>query len=362
MDNIGAHLVNVFFAYQLSYIPQGYRKVRTRWCPGTETIALRSVSKSVMKPAFRIERETARGRLVTDIFRLGGALWWPIVFRPPFWNKQFFFNALENGIPAALEAISIDVLWAGKAINDFDPFFVGQIVGSTEQEMQTMAAGAAQNLIMVDGEHLFVRGGEPIWVTPRDLRGKRSHLFGELANSGAAFGSALPLDPVSSADENGLTTSDINAAAIEGRIDGILRAAARHPIYDIRILEDCPPKFDPIDFQIRACLRELSTRVKRALNRPKLSQEILRSAAIFTDIKQCIDATTDECAAILRVFLNWYRYLPLRQGYEFRTSYDLVRTSIAAIEARCRREGIVSPFEQWRLEPRDDDALSLLGP
>lgn len=362
MDNIGAHLVNVFFAYQLSYIPQGYRKVRTRWCPGTKTIALRSVSKSVMKPAFRIERETARGRLVTYIFRLDGALWWPIVFRPPFWNKQFFFNALENGIPGALEAISIDVLWAGKAINDFDPFFVGRIVGSTEQEMQTMAAGAAQNLIVVDGEHLFIRGGEPIWVAPRDLRGKRSHLFGELANSGAAFGSALPLDPVSSADENGLTTSDINAAAIEGRIDGILRAAARHPIYDIRILEDCPPKFDPIDFQIRVCLRELSTRVRRALNRPKLSQEVRRSAAIFTDIKQCIDATTDECAAILRVFLNWYRHLPLRQGYEFRTSYDLVRTSIAAIEARCRREGIVSPFEQWRLEPRDDDALSLLGP
>lgn len=362
MDNIGAPLVNVFFAYQLSYIPRGYRKVRTCWCPGTATTALRSVSKSVMKPAFRIERESARGRLVTDIFRLDGALWWPIVFRPPFWNKEFFFNALENGIPAALEAISIDVLWAGKAINDFDPFFVGRIVGSTEREMQTMAAGAVQNLIMVDGEHLFVRGGEPIWVTPPDLGDKRSLLFGEIANSGAAFGSALPLNPVSSADDSGLTASDINAAAIEGRIDGILKAAARHPIYDIRILGDCPPKFDPIDFQIRACLRELSRRVERALSRPKLSQEVFRSAVVFTDIKQYIGHTTTECAATLRVFLNWYRYLPLRQGYEFRTSYDLVRTCIAAIEARCRREGIVSPFEQWRLEPADDDVLSLLEP
>ncbi|MCK1597945.1 hypothetical protein [Bradyrhizobium sp. 164] len=362
MDNIGAPLVNVFFAYELSYIPRGYRKVRTRWCPGTETIALQSVSKSVMKPAFRIERGSARSRLVTEIFRFDGALWWPIVFRPPFWNKQFFFDALENGIPAALEAISIDVLWAGKAINDFDPFFVGRIVGSTEQEMQTMAAGAAQHLIVVDGEHLFIRGGEPIWVTPRDLQGAPSHLFGEIANSGAAFGSALPLNPVSSADENGITTSDINAAAIEGRTDGILRAAARHPIYDIRIFEDCPPKFDPIDFQIRACLRELSTRVERALNQPKLSQEVLRSAAIFTDIKQYIDHTTTECAAALRVFLNWYRYLPLRQGYEFRAAYDLVLTCIGAIEARCRRKGIVSPFEQWRLEPGDDDVLSLLGP
>ncbi|MEW6395652.1 MAG: hypothetical protein AB1582_14035 [Pseudomonadota bacterium] len=362
MDSISAPLVNVFFPYQLSYIPRGYRKVRTRWCPGSATISVRSVSKAAMKPAFRIERETARGRLVTDLFRLDGALWWPIVFRPPFWNKQFFFNALENGIPGALEAISIDVLWAGKAINDFDPFFVGRIVGSTEQEMQTMAAGAAMNLLLVDGEHLFIRGGEPIWVTSRDLQGAPSHLFGQIANSGAAFGSALPLNPVSPADENGLTTSDINAAAIEGRIDGILTAAARHPIYDIRILEDCPPKFDPIDFQIRACLRELSTRVKRAINRPKLSQEVLRSAAVFTDINQYIDHPTTECAATLRVFLNWYRYLPLRQGYEFRTSYDLVRTCIAAIEARCRRERIVSPFEQWRLEPADDDVLSLLEP
>lgn len=362
MENIEAPLVKVFFAYQLSYIPRGYRKVRTRWCPGTATIALRSVSKAVMEPAFRIEREDARGRSVTEIFRLDGALWWPVVFRPPFWNKQFFFNALENGIPAALEAIGIDVLWAEKAINEFDPFFVGRIVGSTEQEMQTMAASAAQNLILVEGEYLFIRGGEPVWVAPRDLHGAPSHLFGELANSGAAFGSALPLNPVPPVDENGLTTSDINAAAIEGRIDRILRAAARHPIYDIRILEDCPPKFDPVDFQIKACLRELSTRVERSLNRPKLSQEVLRSAAIFTDIKQHIEATTAECAATLRVFLNWYRYLPLKQGYEFRTSYDLVRTSIAVIEARCRREGIISPFEQWRLEPTDDDVLSLLGP
>ncbi len=362
MDNSGAPLVNVFFAYQLSYIPRGYRKVRTCWCPGTATTALRAVSKSVMKPAFRIERESARGRSVTEIFRLDGALWWPIVFRPPFWNKQFFFNGLENGIPATLEAVSIDVLWAGKAINEFDPFFVGRIVGSTEQEMRTMAEQAAQHLIVVDDDHLFIRGGEPIWVTPRDLQGAPSHLFGEIANSGAGFGSALPLDPVSPANENGLTTSDINAAAIEGRTDGILRTAVRHPIYDIRILEDRPPKFDPIDFQIRACLRELSRRVERALSRPKLSQEVLRSAVVFTDIKQYIGHTTTECAATLRVFLNWYRYLPLRQGYEFRTSYDLVRTCIAAIEARCRREGIVSPFEQWRLEPADDDVLSLLEP
>ena len=88
----------------------------------------------------------------------------------------------------------------------------------------------------------------------------------------------------------------------------------------------------------------------------------MRSAAVFTDINQYIDHPTTECAATLRVFLNWYRYLPLRQGYEFRTSYDLVRTCIAAIEARCRRERIVSPFEQWRLEPADDDVLSLLEP
>src|SRR4030088_756385 len=117
MDNIGAPLVNVFFPYQLSYIPRGYRKERTRWCPGTATIALRSVTKSIMKPAFRIEGQRARGCSVTEIFRLDGALWWPIVFRAPFWNKQFFFNALENGVPAALEAIGIDVLWAGKAID-----------------------------------------------------------------------------------------------------------------------------------------------------------------------------------------------------------------------------------------------------
>ena len=362
MDNIGAPLVNVFFAYQVSYIPRGYRKVRTRWCSGSATISVRLVSKAAMKPAFRIERANARSRLVTEIYRLDGALWWPIVFRPPFWNKQFFFNALENGIPAALEAISIDLLWEGKAISEFDPLFVGRIVASTEQTMRTMVERAAGNLMLVDGEHLFIRGGEPIWITPRDLRRPPSHLFGEIANSGVAFGSALPLNPVSSADETGLTVSDINAAAIEGRTDGLLKAAARHPIYDVRILEDCPPKFDPIDFQIRACLRELSRRVERALNQPKLSQEIVRSAAIFTDIKQYIDHTTTECAATLRVFLNWYRYLPLRQGYEFRAAYDLVLTCIGAIEARCRREGIVSPFEQWRLEPGDDDVLSLLGP
>lgn len=361
MDSTSAPSVNVFFAYQLSYIPRGYRKVRTRWCPGTETIALRSVSKSVMKPAFRIDRRSAGSRMVTEIFRLDDELWWPVVFRSPFWNKQFFFNALEAGVPEALQAISIDVPWAGEAIEELDPLFVGRVVASTEQKMQTRAAGAANNLMMVDGDHLFVRGGEPIWIGPRNRQGAPSHLFGEIANSGAAFGSALPLNPVSTAGENELTISDINAAAIAGRINRVLRTAARHPVYDIQILEDCRPKFDPIDFQIRACLRELSRQVERAINRPKLSQAVRRSATILTDIDLFTDQTTTECAATLRVFVNWYRYLPVEQGYEFRAAYDLVLTCIGAIEARCTREGLKSPFEPWRLEPADEEALVLLG-
>ncbi|WP_061026750.1 hypothetical protein [Bradyrhizobium sp. CCH5-F6] len=361
MNPTGVFSANIFFAYQLSYIPRGYRKVRTRWYSAIEKVSIRSVSKTIMKPAFRIERQGATARLCTEIYRLDDELWWPVVFRPPFWNKQFLFNALEAGVPAALQALSLDVPWEGEVIEEFDPLFVGRVVGSTEQRMQTMAAGAAKNLIVVDGEHLFVRGGEPIWITSRDLQGAPSHLFGEISNSGVAFGAALPLNPISSADETGLTISDINAAAIAGRTDGIGRPTARHPIYDIRILDDCPPKFDPIDFQIRACLRELSRRVERPLNRLKLSQEVLRSTAIFTDVNQYIDHTTTECAATLRVFLNWYRYLPLGQGYEFRAAYDLVLTCIGAIEARCRREGIKSPFEPWRLEPADEEALVLLG-
>ncbi len=361
MDNIGAPLVNVFFAYQLSYIPRGYRKVRTCWCPGTATTALRSVSKSVMKPAFRIERESARGRSVTKIFRLDGALWWPIVFRPPFWNKQFFFNALENGIPAALEAVSIDVLWAGKAINEFDPFFVGRIVGSTEQEMRTMAEQAAQNLIVVDDDHLFIRGGEPIYVAPADIQIAPDPLFADVANSGIGLGSALPLDPLSQADEDALTTQDINAAAIEGRAFGISKAATRHPTCDVRIFESHPSSFDAINFQIRACLRELSIRIEEALNRPKLPQEIVRSTAGFRDIKQHIGHTTSECAATLGAFIDWYRDLPLKRGYRFRSEYDLVRRCIASIEARCRHEGVISPFEPSRLDPADEEALSLLS-
>lgn len=87
MKGPNLQLVNVFFAHQLQYIPRGYRKVRTSWCPGTTTIALRSVARSAMKPAFRIEEQRPNGRSVTEIFHLDGALWWPIKFSAPFWNK-----------------------------------------------------------------------------------------------------------------------------------------------------------------------------------------------------------------------------------------------------------------------------------
>lgn len=361
MDRTSAPLVNVFFAYQVSYIPRGYRKVRTRWCPGSAIIALRSVSKAAMKPAFRIERESAKGRLVTEIFRLDGALWWPIVFHPPFWNKQAFFNALENGIPAALETISMDVPWAGKAINEFDPFFVGRVVGSREQEMRTVAERTAQNLIVVDDEHLFIRGGEPIYVAPADGQIPPDLRFADVANSGIGFGSALPLDPLSPSDEDVLTTQDINAAAIEGRTLGISKAATRHPTCDIRIFEDHSPSFDAMDFQIRTCLRELSIRIEETLNRPKLPREIVQSTAVFRDIKQHIGHTTTECAATLGAFIGWYRDLPLKRGYRFRAEYDLVRMCIASIEARCRREGAISPFKPSRLDPADEEALSLLS-
>lgn len=361
MDNTSASLVNVFYAYQLSYIPRGYRKVRTRWCPGTATIALRSVAKSVMRPAFRVERPYARGHSVKDVFRLDDALWWPVVYRPPFSNKEFFFSALGNGVPAALQAIGIDVLWAGKAIAEFDPFFVGRIVGSTEPEMRTMAERAAHNLIMVDGEHLFIRGGVPIYVAPHDASIPLDSHFAEVANSGAGFGSAFPLDPLSPQDEDTLTAPDINAAAIEGRVFGISSASTRHdPTCNIRIFDDCSLNFDPIEFQLRACLRELAIRIEQVLSRPKLPQPILQSAAMFTNVRQHVDYTTDECAATLRAFMSWYRDLPLKQGYRFHSIYDLVRRCIASIDQRCRCEGVSSPFELPQLEPADEEALSLL--
>lgn len=362
MDKISVPLVNVFFAYQLSYIPRRYRKVRTRWCAATATIALRSVTRSVMKPAFRIERQRARGHSFTEIFRLDGALWWPVVLHPPFWNKQFFFNALENGIPSALETISIDVLWAGKAIDEFDPFFVGRIVGSTEEEMRTMVERAAGNLIVVDDEHLFIRGGEPIYVVSRDVKSPSDTLLAEVANSGLAFGAALPLDPLSPPGENAVTAPDINAAAIEGRTFRSSSPVSHYSGCNIRIFDQTPPAFDSIDFQIRACLRELSVRIEQTLEHPRLPQEVLRSAATFHNFKQHVGHTTVECATTLRAFISWYRDLPLKQGYRFRSEYDLVRRCMASVELRCRREAVSSPFEPSQLEPADEEALSLLAP
>ncbi|MCX7321295.1 MAG: hypothetical protein NT113_18040 [Hyphomicrobiales bacterium] len=360
MDRIAVPLVNVFFAYELNYVPRGYRKVRTRWCPGIATVALRSVSKSVVEPAFRIERAHEKGRSITEVFRLDGALWWPIVFRPPFGNSQFFLNALENGIPAALEAISIDVLWAGKAINDFDPFFVGRIVASTEAKMRAMVGKAAGNLILVDEDQLFIRGGEPIYVAPAGVQ-PPNLLSMEVVNSGIGFGSALPLDPLFPANQGASTTRDIIAAAIEGRTYGISSELDLDQACHVQTFGDRQVNFNPIDFQIKACLRELSNRIKQTLDRPQFPQEILQSAAIFTDLKEYIDHPTSECAAALRVFLNWYRHLPLKQGYKFRAAYDLVRTCITAIEVRCRRDGLVSPFEAWRLTPAEEEDLALLA-
>jgi hypothetical protein len=360
MDNIVSSLVNIFFAYQLGYIPRGYRKVLTRWCPGTAPIALRAVMKSMMQPAFRIERHSARGCSFTEVFRLDGALWWPITFRPPFWKKQLFFDALENGVPVALEAIGIDVFWAGKAIAEFDPFFVGRIVESTEPEMRTMAERAGQNLIVVDDEHLYIRGGEPMYIAPRDIQITPDLLFAEVVNSGIAFGSALPLDPLSPADDGVLTAPDIRVAVIEGRAFGISRVANCHPTF-VRTFEHHSTNFDPIDFQIRACLRELSIRIERALNRAKLPKEILQSATVFGDIRQHVNHSASECATVLRAFISWYRDLPLKHGYRFRSEYDLVRRCIASVEHRCRSEDASSPFDKSQLDPADEEALSLLA-
>jgi len=360
MTNSNGALVNVFFAYQLSYVPRGYRKVRTRWCSGMATIAVRSVSMAALKPAFRVERQRASGRSVTEIFRFDEALWWPIVFHPPFWNKQFFFNALENGIPAALEALSIDVLWAGKAIDEFDPFFVGRIVGSTEEEMRTMVERAAENLLLIDDENLLIRGGEPIYVAPRDTKIPHHTLFADVANSGLAFGSALPLDPLLRLDEGTPAAPAINAAAIEGRIFRFSSGFAHDPTCNVHKFENRSTTFDPIDFQIRACLRQLSTRIEQTLDRSKLPQETLHSAKAFTHFRRYIGYTTIECATYLRDFMRWYRDLPLKHGYRFRAEYDLILRCIASVTQRCRCGGLSSPFES-QLDPADEEALSLLS-
>lgn len=72
--------------------------------------------------------------------------------------------------------------------------------------------------MVLDDDHLFIRGGEPILVAPDFAEIPFDPLFAQVVNSSAAFGLALALDPLSPSDEHGLSGSEINAAAIEGRI------------------------------------------------------------------------------------------------------------------------------------------------
>lgn len=221
----------------------------------------------------------------------------------------------------------------------------------------------AKNIRIVDGQHVYVRGGDPVYFfhSSRKMPGR---IVRDVCNSGFDFGRPVPIQIP--ADGRFYWLDQIN---IQGFIEvgsfctpdalDEYRESREAELVQLAHVESRLPDqtgLNPIELELQVLCRDLIDRLDRKLNMPP---GLFHNLRIFQIGRHC-KPTIEECVAALIDFREWRSALEEKLWFKFRGDDRLVRQRMAVIGKRCQQFGRPLPFTS-RLEADDDDALGGLA-
>jgi hypothetical protein len=360
-------LKTIAFPYYVDHIPHRGRTIRTSWVWGSQRMEVRSGPRSDMKLAFRINRQNVSEHAAIDVYVDEHGLWWPIGYGDRSSNIPQFFYALKKGDSEALGLMGVGFHVPLKHIaKDISELQIRDTHYSSLDDLTARVQIAAQNVRIIDDQHVYVRGGVPVYVfySSSEMPGK---LLADVCNSGFDFGRPVPISIPADGRFYWVDQMNIKRFIEVGYFCAPDRLGELHgqPVDPARLIHvakiDCrlshSCSLDPIELELQVLCRDLIDLLDQKLNMPP---GLLRNLEIFQSLGRHRRPTTAECVNALSNFREWRGTLEEKLWLKFKREDRFVQGRMAKIEGHCREIDRLSPFRR-ELDPRDDDGLANLG-
>jgi hypothetical protein len=355
-------LKKIAFPFDVDYIPRRGRKIQTGWAWASQSVTIPSGTRSEMDLAFRISRMTENDRAVIDVYADEQGHWWPIGLSDSPSNIHQFFHALEKGYPEALGLLGVGFHVPLKHIaKDIAELEIRETHRSSFDDLTARCHIAAQNVRIIDDQHIYVRGGLPTYFF------YSSQVPGELVvdvcNSGFDFGRPVPvlippdgrfywLDQmnIKTFVEGGYFSGPNLLGELQGRHVDAAKVAYISEI-DCRL----PDMWlvDKIELELQVLCRDLIDWLDQKLNMPP---GLFCNLEIFQSLGRHRKPTVTECATALLNFREWRGSLEQGLWLKFKREDRHLQRRIAMIERHCGETGRSSPFA-FPLDPDDEQSL-----
>jgi hypothetical protein len=361
-------LTTIAFPYYVDHIPRRGRKIRTSWVRGSQSLVIRAGPRSEMKLAFRINRQNKTEDSVIDVYADAHGLWWPIGDGDRSTSISQFFYALKKGHSEALGLLGVGFhVPLKRIVKDIYDLQIRDTHYSSLDDSTARVQIAAQNVRIIDDQHVYVRGGVPVYIfySSSAMPGK---LLADVCNSGFGFGRPVPISIPSDGRFDCVDQMNIKRFIEVGYFCAPDRLGELHgqPVDPARLIHvakiDCrlpnSSSLDPIELELQLLCRDLIDLLDQKLNMPP---GLLRNLEIFQGIGRHRMPTTAECVNALLNFKEWRGTLEEGLWLKFKREDRFVQGRMATIESHCREIGRLPPFRR-ELDSRDYDALANLGP
>lgn len=352
-------LTKVTFPYCIDYIPRRGRKIKSSWAWGSQTVVVQSAPISDLQLAYRINRDD--GKDIVDIYTdASGAFWWPVGDASS--SPEALLQELKAGRPEALSLMGVGLrVPLERIVSDESELKIRDLMFSTLDELIARSQLGAQNLRIIDGTRMYVRGGFPFYTFYRS--DASDGMTVDICNSGFESGYPVPsVIPI-----NGrfywLDQININSFVQQGHffaLDELDQARGRHihggltERCSIEVMVQNLARLDSVEFELQVLCRDLKDRLLHKLYMPP---GILRGRKILQLDAIGRKPTSSECTDAIVDFREWRSTLEDAIRKKFSDTARFLDRRINTIAARCRLAGRASPFE-LELDPEDEEALA----
>jgi hypothetical protein len=238
---------------------------------------------------------------------------------------------------------------------------IRELMFSTLNELIARSQLGAQNLRIIDGTRMYVRGGLPFYTFYRSDASDGTTL--DICNSGFESGYPVPSVIPITGRYYWLDQININSFVQRGQffaLDDLDRAREKFThggILERSSIEVVLPDLvvlDPIEFELQVICRDLRDRL---LNKLYMPPGLFRGRKIMQMDAVGRKPTSTECTDAIVDFREWRSNLEEPLWKKLSDTMRFLESRINTITARCRLAGRASPFE-IELDSADEEALA----